>query len=235
MCRARLPPSLVHREIPLREPQHHVFPIVHTPYVLRREVFHYMIETDVVVVSGMKLVCSRAELGAKLAVVARAVSTRTAVQILSGILLRAEGGELHLAATDMEVSLRASVGGEIAGDGAVVVPGRLLADLVRLLPDPSVALTFNEGDGVLEVISGSYASKVNVFSAEDFPRLPSLDVSLHTIDAPALLGTIDKVARAASRARCRRRRRGPGSPGSRARPHLHRQRSASARLARGPG
>jgi DNA polymerase III sliding clamp (beta) subunit (PCNA family) len=54
-----------------------------------------MIETDVMVSSGMKLVCSRDELGAKLAVVARAVSTRTAVQILSGILLRAEGSELR--------------------------------------------------------------------------------------------------------------------------------------------
>src|SRR5439155_20011179 len=100
--------------------------VVHTPYVLQREVFHYMIETDVMVGSGMKLVCSRAELGAKLAVVARAVSTRTAVQILSGILLRAEGGELHLAATDMELSVRASLEAQVDGDGAVVVPGRLL-------------------------------------------------------------------------------------------------------------
>jgi DNA polymerase-3 subunit beta len=81
----------------------------------------------------------------------------------------------------------------------VVVPGRLLADLVRLLPDESVALKFDEGDGVLEITSGSYASKVNVFSAEDFPRLPSVDVALHTITASTLLGTIEKVARAASR------------------------------------
>ncbi len=145
------------------------------------------------------MTCARDDLASALGIVARALSSRSAVQVLTGIHLQAEGGKLTVAATDMEVSLRASVGGEIAGDGAVVVPGRLLADLVRLLPDPSVALTFNEGDGVLEVISGSYASKVNVFSAEDFPRLPSLDASLHTIDAPALLGTIDKVARAASR------------------------------------
>jgi DNA polymerase III subunit beta len=40
---------------------------------------------------------------------------------------------------------------------------------------------------------------VNVFSAEDFPRLPSVDVPSHTIAATGLLETIDKVARAASR------------------------------------
>ena len=64
-----------------------------------------MMETDVVVGSGMKVVCSRDELVAKLGVVARAVSTRTTVQILSGVLLQAEAGRLLLAATDMELSL----------------------------------------------------------------------------------------------------------------------------------
>src|SRR5207249_11700459 len=56
-----------------------------------------------------------------------------------------------------------------------------------------------QGEGVLEIAAGSCASKVNVYSAEDFPRLPSLDVSLHAVDASMLLGTIDKVGRAASR------------------------------------
>jgi DNA polymerase III subunit beta len=147
----------------------------------------------------LRVTCTRDALASALGVVARALSSRSAVQVLTGIHLQAEDGKLVLAATDMEVSLRASLEGTIAGDGAVVAPGRLLADLVRLLPDDSVSLAYEEGDGVLEVTSGSYASKVNVFSAEDFPRLPLLDVALHTIDASALLGTIDKVARAASR------------------------------------
>jgi DNA polymerase-3 subunit beta len=155
--------------------------------------------TDIATATELRVTCARDDLASALAIVARGLSSRSAVQVLTGIYLEADDGKLTLAATDMEVSLRASVGGEIAGDGAVVVPGRLLADLVRLLPDESVTLAFDEGAGVLAVTSGSYASKVNVFSAEDFPRLPALEVSLHTIDAAALLGTIDKVARAASR------------------------------------
>ena len=131
--------------------------------------------------------------------VARGVSSRGAVQVLSGILLRGEEGKLTLASTDMEISLRASISGDVAGDGAVVVPGRLLTDLVRLLPDEAVTLVYEEGDGVLSVTSGSHQSRLNVFSAEDFPRLPPLDVLLHTVAAPALLATIEKVARAASR------------------------------------
>jgi DNA polymerase-3 subunit beta len=155
--------------------------------------------TDIASATELRVTSARDDLASALAIVARGLSSRSAVQVLTGIHLQAEDGRLTLAATDMEVSLRAAISGEIAGDGAVVVPGRLLADLVRLLPDASVALAYDEGDGVLEITSGSYASKVNVFSAEDFPRLPSLDVTLHTVDASALLGTIDKVARAASR------------------------------------
>ena len=71
-------------------------------------------------------------------VVSRAVSTRGTVQVLAGILLRAADGALELAATDMELSLRTTLAAEVEGDGAVVVPGKLLADLARLLPDDEV-------------------------------------------------------------------------------------------------
>ena len=155
--------------------------------------------TDLASATELRATCARDDLAAALAVVARALSSLGAVQVLSGIRLQVEEDKLTLAATDMEVSLRVSVDGAVTGDGAVVVPGRLLTDLARLLPDESVSLSYDAGEGVLAVTSGAYSSRLNVFGAEDFPRLPTLDVSLHTIDALALLGTIDKVARAASR------------------------------------
>jgi DNA polymerase III subunit beta len=155
--------------------------------------------TDLAATTELRATCSRDDLAAALGIVARGLSTRGAVQVLSGILLRGDEGNLTLASTDMEISLRATVAGDIAGDGAVVVPGRLLTDLARLLPDDSVTLSHDEGDGVLQVTSGSHSSRLNVYSAEDFPRLPPTDVALHTVAAPALLATIDKVARAASR------------------------------------
>ena len=156
-------------------------------------------DVDTATASDLRITTSRDELATMLGVVARGLSSRGAVQVLTGILLEVVDERLVLAATDMELSLRASLTGDVAGDGAVVVPGRLLADLVRLLPDDRVTLAYEQGEGVLAISSGSYASRVNVFSAEDFPRLPSLDVPLHTVDAPVLLGTIEKVARAASR------------------------------------
>src|SRR5919202_1577461 len=161
-----------------------------------------MIESNTMVGTGtgMKVVCSRDELVQKLAVVARAVSTRASVQILSGVLLRAEGGRLHLAATDMELSLRSSLEAQVDGEGAVVVPGRLLVDLVRLLPESEVTIEHRVDESVARVTSGPSASTLHTYAAEDFPRLPDLDaVGTFTVDRESLLDTVSRVARSASR------------------------------------
>src|SRR5438045_3587733 len=159
-----------------------------------------MIETNTMVGTGMKVVCQREELSQKLGVVARAVSTRASVQILSGVLLRAEAGRLHLAATDMELSLRSSLEAQVEGDGAVVVPGRLLVDLVRLLPDNEVTIEHRADENVVRVTSGPSSSTLHTYAAEDFPRLPDLDtVGTFTVDRESLLATVSRVARSASR------------------------------------
>ncbi len=159
-----------------------------------------MIESNTIVGMGMKVVCQRDELAQKLGVVARAVSTRASVQILSGVLLRAEAGRLHLAATDMELSLRSSLDAQVEGDGAVVVPGRLLVDLVRLLPESEVTIEHRADESVVRVTSGASSSTLHTYAAEDFPRLPDLDtVGTFTVDRESLLNTVSRVARSASR------------------------------------
>jgi DNA polymerase-3 subunit beta len=161
-----------------------------------------MIESNTMVGTGtgMKVVCSRDELAQKLGIVVRAVSTRASVQILSGVLLRAETGRLHLAATDMELSLRSSLEAQVEGEGAVVVPGRLLVDLVRLLPADDVTFEHRAEEGVVHVTCGPSSSTLHTYSAEDFPRLPDLDaVGTFTVDREVLLDTIARVARSASR------------------------------------
>src|SRR5579884_3969929 len=99
-----------------------------------------MIETADMVGNGVKISVSKDELVQALGVASRAVSTRTSVQILSGVLLEASGGELRLAATDMELSLRATVPAQIEGDGAIVLPGKTFVDIARLLPAGEVTI-----------------------------------------------------------------------------------------------
>src|SRR5712691_5865807 len=136
-----------------------------------------MIESNTMVGTGtgMKIVCQRDELTQKLGIVSRAVSSRASVQILSGVLLQAEAGRLHLAATDMELSLRSSLEAQVEGEGAVVVPGRLLVDLVRLLPATEVTIEHRAEEGVVRVTCGPSNASLHTYAAEDFPRLPDLD------------------------------------------------------------
>jgi DNA polymerase III subunit beta len=90
----------------------------------------------------LRLTCSRDELLSRLQVVGRAVSARSSVQILSGILFDAGDGERPplLAATDMELSVRAPLDAEVAEGGRAVLPGRLLLDIVRRLPAGQVSI-----------------------------------------------------------------------------------------------
>ncbi len=135
-----------------------------------------MIETEVPVGTGMKITVRRDGLVQRLAIVSRAVSTRATVQILSGILLRSAGDDLQLAATDMELSLRTTVPAQIEGDGAVVVPGRRLVELAKLLPSEEVEIEHRPEESVVHVTSGSAS---------------------YTLQA--LLETVNRVARSASR------------------------------------
>src|SRR3569833_2546219 len=93
-----------------------------------------MIETEDMVGTGVKISVSKDALVSALGVVSRAVSPRTTVQILSGILLEAAGRELRLAATAIELSLRATIASQVEGDGAIVLPGMTLVGGARRRP-----------------------------------------------------------------------------------------------------
>ncbi|MFN8186452.1 MAG: DNA polymerase III subunit beta [Gaiellales bacterium] len=150
--------------------------------------------------TAVNITCSRDELAQALQLVGRAVSTRTSVQILAGILLRAEGDRVLLSATDMEMSLRVSVEAQVSGEGSVVVPGRLLVEIVRLLPPGEVTLGYDENESIVSLTCGSSAYRLNIYRADDFPRLPEVDpASLVAVPREALLETVQKVSRAASR------------------------------------
>src|SRR6478609_807980 len=160
-----------------------------------------MMETEAVVAQGtLTVTCPRDELTRALGIVSRGVSTRTTVQILAGILLRAAGGKLELAATDMELSLRTSIDVQDATEGSVVVPGRLLLDLARLLPAAEVSIEHKPEEAAVEIRSGSATYRLHTYNAEDFPRLPEAEeAERHEVDRETVLTTIARVSRSASR------------------------------------
>ena len=133
-----------------------------------------MMETDIMVDTGMKLTAvARSSLPDSGSF--REPSRLAARCRSSPACCCAPDGMLELAATDMELSLRTSLDAEIEGEGSVVVPGRLLVDLARLLPDAEVQLEHRADEGVLTVMCGTASYRLHTYNAEDFPRLPEID------------------------------------------------------------
>src|SRR5438552_3907947 len=100
----------------------------------------------------------------------------------------------------MELSLRTVVEAKIESGGSVVVPGRLLLDIARLLPETEVSLEHRLEEAVVEVRCGSASYRLHTYNPEDFPRLPDTQgVELHEVDRETLLETVSRVSRSASR------------------------------------
>jgi DNA polymerase-3 subunit beta len=122
---------------------------------------------------------------------------RTTLPILSGVLLRAEGSIVTLSSFDYEVSAQTSVTADVSEDGAVLVSGRLLADIASRLPNSVVE--FTTSDGKIAVKCGSARFTLSSMPVEEYPSLPVVDGVESTIPGDVFSDAIAQVAVAASR------------------------------------
>src|ERR671928_429223 len=148
----------------------------------------------------MKFSVSREKFISSLGVAARGVSTRSAIQTLAGIRLEARSGDVELQATDMELGVRVAAEASVEREGTVVLPGRLLLDVVRSLPKDDLSLEYRSSEGDVEVVSGPARFHLRTLPADEFPRLPEVgEATVMKLPAPAFVETVNRVARAASR------------------------------------
>jgi len=124
----------------------------------------------------MLFTCDRESLVQAVAIVERAVATRDAMFLLTGILLDADAGRLRLVATDLELGIESTVPADTQRPGKAVVDGRLLGQLMRKLPGEQVQLEVGEGDGMAVVRSGRAEFALHIRPADDFPPLPDKPV-----------------------------------------------------------
>jgi DNA polymerase-3 subunit beta len=149
----------------------------------------------------MKLSVSRDAFLARLGVAARGVSTRSSIQTLSGVMIREEGGAVELQATDMEIGIRVKVDAEVeSATQPIVLPGRLLLDVVRSLPNDDLGIEYRSQTQDVEIVSGTAKFHLRTLPTEDFPKLPEPeDAASVSVPAPAFIETVNRVGRAASR------------------------------------
>ena len=148
----------------------------------------------------MKISLERDVLLAQLQTVSRVASTRSSIQALSGVQLAALESGCELRATDMDVGLRVPLDAEVIRDGTVVLPARLILDVVRSLPGKAVSLELRSAEQDVELIAGNATFHIRTLRADDFPPFPEPDTeSSVELPADAFISTALKVAGSASR------------------------------------
>ena len=146
----------------------------------------------------MKLSVARGELLDALSVAGKGMSARSTLPILSGILISAEGAALQLQATDLEVSVRRACAALVESEGQTVVPGKLLTDIVRSLPEAAVTIEL-DGDTV-HVRCQNSSFTLKTLNAADFPKFPEVSVSKTvSLPAEAMSSVVRRVSKSVSR------------------------------------
>ena len=146
----------------------------------------------------MKFRCDRDALSEALQTVQRGVSSRPGIPALTGVLAEAaEGGDLTLTTTDLEVSARLSIEVQVQRPGRVLVPARLFADTVKSLSDAPVE--FDADQSQAQIRCSAFEGALRLLPVEDFPSLQPPSGNRVTVEAGTFAEAVGQVGKAASR------------------------------------
>ncbi|MEK6648234.1 MAG: DNA polymerase III subunit beta [Actinomycetota bacterium] len=129
--------------------------------------------------------------------VSRSLSTRPIMTALLGIVIEVENDQVFLSGSDLETSSKANFLAEVKQNGKVLVPGRLLAEISRSLPNKPVTVQL-DGSRVL-VTSGSAKFTLPTLSLNDYPNLPEIPETTGIIPSDIFANAVAQVAIAAGR------------------------------------
>ncbi|MFJ8444011.1 DNA polymerase III subunit beta [Kitasatospora griseola] len=145
----------------------------------------------------MKLRLPVQHLAAAVAHTVRAVSTRPVAPVMAGILFTTAADGLHLAASDYEVYATYRVSAEIADEGRMLVPGRLLNDICSRMPK-GVDVDLDADDARLTISCRGSRFSVPLLPVDEYPALPGLPPAVATVGGEDWAEAVAQVVPAAS-------------------------------------
>ncbi|TNY37693.1 DNA polymerase III subunit beta [Thermomonospora catenispora] len=128
---------------------------------------------------------------------ARVLPTRPVLPALAGLLIDAAEGNVTLTGFDYEVSARARVEATVSEPGRTLVPGRLLAEIVRSLPDRPVEVAVEGAETVVRCGGAEFG--LQTMPAEDHPRIPEPPAAAGTVPGEAFGAAVGRAVVAAGR------------------------------------
>lgn len=122
----------------------------------------------------MKILCSKDKLSTAISYTQRAVSVRSTLALLDGILFEVSDDKIKLTGYDLETGVEAILPGDIFEEGSIVLNARMLGDIVRKLPEDVVTIEI-DAHQIAVITSGSSQFKIKGMSAEGYPKLPEIE------------------------------------------------------------
>ena len=146
----------------------------------------------------MRIRAERDDLADVLSRAARAVSTRSPLPILQGVLCEVKGKRLVVTGTDTEITIRTNLEVEVLEEGRTVLPAKLASEAVRKLPPGAVSVTV--GSGEVEITGNGPRFTLRELNVDDFPDLGDGATAGDTteVDGPTLAAALGQVGTAAS-------------------------------------
>jgi DNA polymerase-3 subunit beta len=146
----------------------------------------------------MQLVVTKENFAKGLGAVARAVSARGPLPILTHVKLDAEGGQVRFTATDLEVGLEARVPAEVQTPGSVAITAKMLSEIVSKLPNADIELATPEREAEVQLRCQRSKFTLRGLPAAEFPQLPAPGTAPVRLGAEELLKGIRQTGFAAA-------------------------------------
>lgn len=123
----------------------------------------------------MKINCMQGQLNKALNTVSKAVSTRTTIPILKGILLSCSNGILTLTSSDLDLIIEKKIDVNVLEEGQIVLPAKLFGDIIRKLPNEEIEIEEIENNNVIiRCLASEFTIAGN--PPDDFPGIGEINM-----------------------------------------------------------
>ena len=147
----------------------------------------------------MQVSCLQQNLRRGLAIVGRAVATRSNLPVLQNVKIATEDSMLVLTATNLDIAITTRIGAQVDEEGEITIPARLLTDFVNSLPDERIDIKTSVEPLSIGLKCQRFEANINGTDAEEFPPIPTVDEGATIkVDPQVLRETIAYVAFAAA-------------------------------------
>lgn len=147
----------------------------------------------------MKVSCLQQNLSRGLAIVGRAVASRSNLPILQNVKISTHGSMLVLTATNLDIAITTRIGAQVEEDGEITIPARLLTDFVNSLPDDRIDINTSTEPLSANLQCQRFHANINGNDADEYPPIPTVEEGATIkIDPQLLRETISHVAFAAA-------------------------------------